>query len=172
MDKSNMFYYSFLGLCQVQRLDILGFFFPPVLHVHLLVPVLYLVCCFSVSFLQLLQAFFQCKIGRKKNCLLCPPFLFVLVHLFGEPHWWEQKLLNLKSQNHKTSFCVQHYFVVFFLSFSWVSCCFFNWWANAHNQTSLPTFIFMCRSLGWGMILFHLPHYLKELNDSIYIYCE
>lgn len=85
---------------------------------------------------------------QEEKCLLCPPFLLVLVHLFGEPLWWQQKLLNLKSQDHKTSFYVQHYFVVFFLSFSWVSCCLFNWWANSHYQSSLPTFIFMCQSQG------------------------
>lgn len=149
MDKHDILYYSFLGLFLVQKLDVLGFF-SPVLRILPAVHIWYLICCFSVSFLQLLHAFFQYVVGRKKNCLLCPPFHLTCVStalctatpVRAETAKSETPGLQNTLLRSALLWC-------FLCEFFWGFCSFFYWWANAHNQTSLPIFVCMCLCLEW-----------------------
>ena len=165
MEKHTL-YYSFLGLCLVQKLDVLGFF-PPVLHILPTVHI-YLICCFSVSFLQLLHAFFKYVIRRKKNCLLCPPFLLTCVcTALCTAAAVRAETAKSETPGSQNNLLCSALLCCFLHDFFWVFCCFFYWWANARNQTSLPTFVCMFLCLGWRLLSFHLSSYLKELNDSL-----
>lgn len=145
-----------------------GVFFSPVLHILPSVHICYLICCFSASFFQFLHVFFQCIISRKKNCLLCPPFLLTCVSTaLCTATAVRAETAKSETRGSQNTLLCSALLCCFLHEFFWGFCCFFYWWADAYNQTC--THVCLCLCLGWRLFSFHLFSYLKELNDSLYI---
>lgn len=123
----------------------------PVLHILPAVHIFYVICCFSASFFQFLHVFFQCIISRKKNCLLCPPFLLTCVSTpLCTATAVRAETAKSETRGSQNTLLCSALLCCFLHEFFWGFCCFFYWWADAYNQTC--THVCACV---WGEDCFH-----------------